>query len=166
MFTLILGEVCIGKLKNNMTTYFLFVYGDFEDHEDVEYFCNDIVGEIETINSLRYIIESTNSVIIIFESESTRDELIDDITKVLTPEIVKFYFVFRASGLFASLLPVDMKDFIFKPNKDFQITELSYPTQSSTDEEMDLDELLEKIDRDGVNSLTPEEKNFLDNYQK
>jgi hypothetical protein len=30
---------------------------------------------------------------------------------------------------------------------------------------MVLDHLLEKIDKDGVSSLTPEEKNFLDNFE-
>jgi hypothetical protein len=30
---------------------------------------------------------------------------------------------------------------------------------------MDLDELLEKIEKMGVDSLTPEEKNFLDNFE-
>jgi hypothetical protein len=30
---------------------------------------------------------------------------------------------------------------------------------------MDLDELLDKIEKMGVDSLTPEEKNFLDNFE-
>jgi hypothetical protein len=31
---------------------------------------------------------------------------------------------------------------------------------------MDLDELLDKIEQMGIESLTPEEKNFLDNFAK
>ena len=29
-----------------MKTFILFIFGMFEDHEDIEYFCNEILNEL------------------------------------------------------------------------------------------------------------------------
>ena len=34
-------------------TFILFIFGMFEDYEDVEYFCTDIIGELPFIKTVR-----------------------------------------------------------------------------------------------------------------
>jgi hypothetical protein len=53
-----------------MKTYILFVFGMFDDHEDVEYFCADVLGDNPIINSVRYVIENSQNIIVIFDSDS------------------------------------------------------------------------------------------------
>ena len=52
-----------------MNTYILFIFGMFEDHEDIEYFCMDIIGEMTCVSSVRYVIENSQNVIVIFDSD-------------------------------------------------------------------------------------------------
>ena len=47
-------------------TFILFIFGMFEDYEDVEYFCTDIIGELPFIKTVRYVIENTQNIIVIF----------------------------------------------------------------------------------------------------
>jgi hypothetical protein len=39
-----------------MNTYVLFIFGMFDDHEDIEYFCTDVIGESKVIKSIIFII--------------------------------------------------------------------------------------------------------------
>ena len=52
-----------------MKSYILFIFGLFEDHEDVEYFCNEIFTQSRAVESVKYVIENSQNIIIIFESE-------------------------------------------------------------------------------------------------
>jgi hypothetical protein len=63
-----------------------------------------------------------------------------------------------------------MKDFIFKPKESHTSLRIEYPSDKRVKEPinfetMDLDIILEKIEQFGVDSLTEEEKNFLDNFE-
>ena len=78
---LILEVEYIGKyyLKSKlMKTYILFIFGMFEDQEDVDYFCTQVMGDIPILKSLRFIVEKEQNIIAIFElslihiSEPTR----------------------------------------------------------------------------------------------
>ena len=62
-------------------------------------------------------------------------------------------------------LPAQVKDFIFKPAEEDSIMRIEYTKHTKENPSMDLDELLEKIEKMGIESLTPEEKNFLDNFE-
>jgi hypothetical protein len=62
-------------------------------------------------------------------------------------------------------LPLEVKNFIFKPATENQIVKVEYDKPSKPTEIMDLDQLLDKIKQMGVESLTIEEKNFLDNFE-
>ena len=48
-----------------MKTYILFIFGMFEDHEDVQFFCTEILGTSEVIDSVRYVIENSQNIIVI-----------------------------------------------------------------------------------------------------
>ena len=78
-------------------------------------------------------------------------------------DVVKFYFLFERSSLVCAHLPEQVKDFIFKPLPESSAIEINYI--KNTPEEMDLDVVLEKIEKMGISSLTEEEKKFLDNFE-
>jgi hypothetical protein len=83
---------------------------------------------------------------------------------VLKNDSVRFYFIFDRSNLVSAHVPQQIKDFIYKPsNAKFMNLEYIKPESSQV---FELDDLLEKIEKTGMDSLTSEEKKFLDNFEK
>lgn len=145
-----------------MNTYILFIFGMFEDHEDIEYFCMDVISDMDCVSSVRYVIENTQNVIVIFDSDKDMSVISKDMFDTLKNDNVKFYFIFDRSNLISAHLPQQVKDFIYKPSKE-NVMKVEYKrVQQQTYE---LDDLLEKIEKMGMESLTPEEKKFLDNFE-
>ncbi len=150
-----------------MNTYILFLYGSFEDREDIEYFCSEVFPS-ESIISVKYIIENNQNIIVIFDSEIEKFELSKELYQILTPDHVKFYFLFEREMLVTAHLPQSVKDFIFKPlpPEDVNIMKVEFQRQTKEDTpSFSLDDILDKIEQMGVDSLTPDEKNFLDNFE-
>ena len=146
-------------------TFILFIFGMFEDHEDVEYFCTEVLSNEPYITSVRYVIENNQNIIVIFESSLEYHELSREMFTILVNDNIKFYFMFDRHSLVTAHLPVEVKDSIFKPTKDHSIIKLEYERPINK-QIMDLDSLLDKIESFGIESLTPEEKKFLDNFEK
>ena len=146
-----------------MKTFILFIFGMFDDNEDIEYFCTDVLGESPVVKKVRFIIENSQNIIVIFDSETPYKELSNELYVLLTNENIKFYFIFDRDNLVTAHLPAEVKDHIFKPITDNMVINVDYQKNKTT---LDLDELLDKIDQHGVESLTPDEKNFLDNFEK
>jgi hypothetical protein len=145
-----------------MGTFILFVFGDFEDHGDIEFFCLEHFSEISE-KGVKYVIENDGNCIIIFETEKTKQELHDKLSVLLAIEQIKFYFLFERSSIVSTYLPETLKDFVFKPMSEENIKLLM---ESKPKPSMDLDDILDKIDQQGVNSLTDDEKKFLDDFGK
>ncbi len=145
-----------------MKTYLLFIYGMFEDHEDVEYFCMDVINDLPCVKEVRYVIENFQNIIVIFDSEDSKADISNELFGVLQNDNVKFYFLFERENLITAHIPEEVKDFIYKPDKK-NIMEVEY--RRTPKENFDLDELLDKIEKQGIDSLTPEEKKFLDNFE-
>jgi len=143
-----------------MKSYILFIFGMFEDHEDIEYFCSDILSECKSIDSIKYVMEGDQNLIVIFDSKEDYENLSKDLYKFIVNDNIKFYFVFQRDSIVTAHLPHNVKDFIFKPSGDNNVLRLDYNSGP-----MDLDEVLEKIEKQGLESLTPDEKNFLDNFE-
>lgn len=148
-----------------MKTFILFIFGMFEDHEDVEFFCTEILGETKSVKSLRYVIENSQNIIVIFDSDSDYYTLSKDLFESLSIENVKFYFLIERDTLVTAHLPAQVKDFIFKPQTENSAMILEYSKKEEDKPLMDLDEVLDKIEKWGIESLTSEEKNFLDNFE-
>jgi hypothetical protein len=153
-----------------MKTFLLFLYGIFEDHEDVEFFCAEILGTSPAVKTVRFVIENNKNIIVIFESNLVKKELSEELHVILTNDIVKFYFLFERESIYSANLPVQMKDFIFKPKDDHTSLRIEYETPSTAEgrvmsSDLDLDVILEKIEQFGVESLTEDEKKFLDNFE-
>ncbi len=146
-----------------MKSYILFIYGAFEDHEDLEFFCMEHFNQV-TEAGIKYVIESLGNCIIIFDTEKDKETLLKDLKKTLDIEHIKFYFIFEKNHVFWAEIPEALRDFMFKPQEAshdaFKIT------IRKLDKKFDLDEILEKIQDFGVDSLTEDEKKFLDEFGK
>lgn len=144
-----------------MKSYILFIYGAFEDHEDLEFFCMQHFTQV-TEGGIKYVIESLGNCIIIFDSEKDKETLLADLKKTLDIEHIKFYFIFEKDSVFWAEIPEALRDFMFKPKEPgvdaFKIT------IRKLDKKYDLDEILEKIQDHGLDSLTEDEKKFLDEF--
>jgi len=145
-----------------MKTYILFIFGMFEDQEDVDYFCTQVMGDIPILKSLRFIVEKEQNIIAIFESDIEEEKLTQELYFLLVNDNVKFYFMFDRDTMVTNFLPGEVRNFIFNPHIENVIIKIDYPKYNKT---LDLDQVLDKIKETGVDSLTPEEKNFLDNFE-
>jgi hypothetical protein len=144
-----------------MKSYILFIYGAFEDHEDLEFFCMEHFTQVSE-SGVKYVIESLGNCIIIFDSEKDKETLIDDLKKLLDLEHIKFYFIFEKENVFWAEIPEALREFIFKPqNSSHDAFKVSI---RKLDRKFELDEILEKIQDQGMDSLTEDEKKFLDGF--
>ena len=154
--------LCVILHAYDLRTYILFIFGMFDDNEDVEFFCEEVLTDIKSISSIRFIIENSQNIIVIFDSESSIKTLSEDVFKYLVNNNIKLYFIFERDTMVTAHLPQNIKDFIFNDSFDrpFGIK------LDLHEQQIDLDSILDKIDQNGLESLTPEEKNFLDNFEK
>ena len=151
-----------------MRSFLLFIYGVFDDQEDIEFFCLQILGKSPFIWSVRYIIENNQNIIIMFDSNEDHITLTNEIHLLSKNDSVKFYFLTEKNSIVSVFLPETINDFIFKPStSDPLMIKIEYEKYTEIQqEELDLDNVLDKIDQYGIESLTEKEKKFLDNFEK
>jgi hypothetical protein len=151
-----------------MRSYLLFIYGVFDDHQDIEFFCLEILGKSPFVWSVRYVIENNQNIIVMFDSNEDHGVLSDEIHLLSKNDSVKFYFLTEKNSIVSVFLPEIINDFIFKPSSsDPLMIKVEYEKYIEVQRErLDLDDVLDKIDLYGIESLTPEEKKFLDNFEK
>lgn len=150
-----------------MNTYLLFIYGTFENHEEIDFFCMDVLSNSEVIKTLKYVIENGENIIVIFETDVDYLELSTELYKLMNNETVVYYFLFNRDTLITAHIPERLKDFIFKPstesNDDYiEIKTNPIPEKSKVD--LNLDYVLDKIEKSGFESLNDDEKKFLENF--
>jgi hypothetical protein len=146
-----------------MTSYVLFIYGMFDDLEEVEFYCNEVLLQNPVVNGLKFIVENNKNLIVIMDSEFPQEHFTNEIHKDLIDQNVKFYFMFKREELVSAHLPEQVKKFIFEPAQDSFI-QITYSKTPKKTEFLDLDDLLEKIKKEGIDSLTSDEKKFLDDF--
>lgn len=135
-----------------MNSYILFVFANFDDREDVEYFLDEILGESKKLKNLKFIVDDLRDLIIIFDSNSNHKEISEELSHLLKIEQIKFYFLFVREGLIIANLSPEIKNYFKLKEKNENIF-------------FNVDELLDKIKKYGLESLTPEEKKYLDNFE-
>ena len=135
------------------------MFGNFDDFDDVEFFCLNVLGDSKRINQVKYIIQNLNNIIVILDSGVDKNTLEEELSDLLNNENIDFYFAFEKSSLFMVHIPENMKDIIFKPTS---FTENNITIDKN--QKLDLDAILDKIKNVGIDNLTTEEKNFLDNF--
>lgn len=151
-----------------MKSYLLFIYGVFDDMEDIDFFCLEILGQSPFIRSVRYIIENNQNIIVMFDSNQDNDVLSQEVHTLSKNDSVKFYFLLEKPSLVSVYLPEVINDFIFKPStSDPLMVKIEYEKHTQVKKsDLKLDDVLDKIDLYGMDSLTSEEKKFLDNFEK
>jgi hypothetical protein len=146
-----------------MKSYVLFILGVFDTQKEIEYFTMNVFGESPIVDNVKYVIGSTPNLVVIFDSEMEKDEIIRLLPEYIINEYVKFYFLFPMDSMITVYLPEQLKDIMFKPSDQMTIIRLEkVPTGLF---ELNLDEILDKIKNFGIDSLTVEEKNYLDNFE-
>jgi hypothetical protein len=103
------------------------------------------------------------NILVIFDSDSELHKLSKDMFDVLKNDNVRFYFIFDRNNVVSAHVPQEIKDFIYKPSN-LKIMNLDY-VKPESNEVFELDDLLDKIEKTGMESLTPAEKKFLDNFE-
>lgn len=146
-----------------MKSYILFIYGAFEDHEDLQFFCMEHFTQVSE-SGVKYVIESLGNCIIIFDSEKDKETLIEDLKKLLDLEHIRFYFIFEKENVFWAEIPEALREFIFKPQSSSH--EAFKVSIKKLDKKFVLDDILEKIQDQGIESLSEDEKKFLDEFGK
>jgi hypothetical protein len=151
-----------------MKSYLLFIYGVFDDDQDIEFFCLEILGQSPFVSSVRYIIENNQNIIVMFDSNEDNMVLSNEIHLLSKNDSVKFYFLIEKPSLVSVYLPETINDYIFKPStSDPLMIKVEYQKNTEVQRaDLNLDDVLDKIDYYGIESLTPEEKKFLDNFEK
>lgn len=148
-----------------MKTYVLFLFATFEDLEDLEFFCFEHFPQV-AVGNIKYVIEANGNSIIFFESDKEKDDLTTSLDEILDVDYIRFYMVFEKSSIFWSKLPEDLSKFIYKPQqRDKGMFKISTKILNKKDDEtLDLNAILDKIKNKGIDSLSPEEKKFLDDF--
>ena len=145
-------------------SFILFIFSIFEDTEDIEFYCNEILLENPAVKSLRFIVENSKNLIVILDSDKTQKELSKSLHKDLLDQNVKFYFIFRRDEIVSAHIPEQVKKFIYGEVKEEEKYIMVQYSKISKVDSLDLDEVLEKIKNKGIDSLTKDEKKFLDNF--
>jgi hypothetical protein len=144
-----------------MTTYILFIFGSFEDHEDVEFFCLEIFNNSDLIDSVKYVIENGKNIIVIFESDKDKEKLSNEVKKLLDNDNVTFYFLFERNSIITSHLPGELSKFAYKPLDENTLVKVKQPIKNL---KLNLNDVLDKIQKYGIDNLTKEERKFLDDF--
>ena len=149
-----------------MKTYILFLFASFNDLEDLEFFCFEHFPQV-AVGSIKYVIEANGNSVILFDSDKEKDDLTTALDEILDIDDIRFYMVFEKSSIFWSKIPEDLNKFIFKPQpKNPDMFKISTKIlNKKNDYKLNLDTILEKIKIEGIDSLTPEEKKFLDDFE-
>ena len=122
----------------------------------------EIMANSPAVKSLRYVIENNNNIIVIFDSDYDAQNLASELLNFMINDTIKYYLLYPLDTLVTAHLPEKLKDFIFKPKEVDMNIKVEYI--KSKNKEFDLDEVLDKIEKTGLGSLTDDEKYFLDNF--
>lgn len=147
-----------------METYILFFNGNFKSRKDLEIFTAETFITSSSISSIKYIIEKRGSIIIIFNSQLDEEEIKEEIRTIFLDEPIKFYFLFNIKSLLDIKIPEEIKTMIYNEIPKDSVFFIEVFTRDADD--FDIDEILEKIEKNGIKSLTKSEKNYLDNFKK
>ena len=145
-----------------METYILFLNCNFEDRKDLEDFTSKSFVSMVNIHSIKYIIEKNKSLVVVFDTDLDEGELLKDLDKVLSDESIKLFFLFNIKSMIGIKMPNEISKMMYDsiPKDSVFFIELI------NREDYDIDEILEKIDNLGLESLTKDEKKFLDSFKK
>lgn len=145
-----------------METYILFLSGGFSTRKELDHFTTSVFVGMEGIFSIKYIFEKKDYLIVVFDSELDEDLLLGELQRTLFDETIKLYFLFNIRSMIGHKMPEEIKAMV-----DNNIPKDSvFFIEIFTREDYDIDDLLDKIEKHGIESLTSGEKKFLDSFEK
>ena len=146
-----------------MNTYILVFSGNALSRDELDQQLTMDLLNTEHIFSLRYVLEKWESIILVFDSDFTKKELGKTLKSLMGKLPIKFYLLFNKKNTMFYELPPGMVDII---NKEIPKESVLYVEVFIKEEELKIDDILDKIEKFGIESLTKKEKNFLDNFKK
>ena len=163
-----------------MKNYFLILLGNFENESESK----DIVVSLSPVvdsPTLKFN-QTIGSLVFYFASEVSQEELYDYILVTVSEKCTSF-FLTENSDKVSVYLPTSVSEHLLDLEK--ETLDVKWKLSKNLDDELDeeivalllegikksrkkptLDEILEKILSDGVNSLNQYEKEILENYSK
>lgn len=146
-----------------MNKFILFLNGFFTERFYVEEFSNNLIEGVKSMSSVKVIIENTESIILFFESDDDEKMLSEKLFNLISDSEIKLSFLFNSESLIGLKIPERMKYLINEKTPDGTMLIIE---MMSIEMDHNLDEILEKIEKYGIKSLTKEEKKFLDDFKK
>lgn len=152
-------------MGKRMTPYVLILFASFDDEEDVIFFCSEVFPTLG-LSSVKYVIEGYSHMVISFDSDMGKVELSNALFDILAVEYIKIYYLFERDDVISTCMPREMINFLYRRiESDGDLMKIEYGKHTEKNKPQPvLDEILEKIERTGVESLSEDEKNFLDNF--
>lgn len=145
-----------------MNKFILFLNGFFTERFYVEEFSNNLIEGVKTMSSVKVIIENTESIILFFESDDDEKTLSEKLFNLISDSDIKLSFLFNSESIIGLKIPERMKYLINEKTPDGTMLIIEMMT---IERDYNLDEILEKIEKHGIKSLTKEEKKFLDDFK-
>jgi len=146
-----------------METYILFLNAAFKNKKEFENFTLKTFVTIPGIYSIKYLFENREFIVIMFNSEESVETLLDSIRTSLSYDVSKFYFLFNKKSVLDISLPPEIIMLIENeiPQESVFFIEVFHVDEIN----FDINEILEKIEKNGLESLSKEEKKFLDDFK-
>jgi len=164
------------------TRYFLIAFGNFKNNQELMMNLFKQFTPVLSSNVLKFHF-GDDYVLAHFETEETQKDIREFCNIVLSETIENFLLIPNNKNIFVSL-PNELQDFLLNLDEDLPINNdnLSQDDDSEDvkdfmeqllekiitkkEDKLTLDELLDKIQSNGIESLTEKEKNQLYDYSK
>lgn len=157
-----------------MNTYLLFVNGLFDNANEIDMFSGEFINLFKQISSPKFVIENQYNMIIIFDSDIAEEEIVHKIKNGFKSNLVRFYFLFNREDIMVANMPQEISALLFKDlptDSSLEINLINNEEPKKVEDEnivngeIYIDTLLDKIEKFGIESLTENEKKFLDNFK-
>jgi len=148
-----------------METYILILYTEFENDDDALRFCTEIFPH-EKVENSKFILESPKNIIIRFESKKKNTVISKELYKTLNITEINVYFLIKLKDFVAVYLPIQLKSFLYDDDENDESDIMAPLKKIKQPEDLNVNRILSKIKKDGISSITPDELDFLDNFNK
>jgi len=164
------------------TRYFLIAFGNFKNNQELMMNLFKQFTPVLSSNLLKFHF-GDDYVLAHFETEETQKDIREFCNIVLADTIENFLLIPNNKNIFVSL-PNELQDFLLNLDEDLPINndnlsqdddsedvkdfmeQLLKKVMTKKEDKLTLDELLDKIQSNGIESLTEKEKNQLYDYSK
>ena len=152
-------------MDTHMIPYILILFATFDDDSDVDFFCSEVFSSLK-FDSVKYVIEGFGHMVISFNSDKGHKKIATQIFDLLSTDYIKMYFLYERDSVVSTCMPKEMINYLYgRVESDGDLMRIEYTKNTEKNKPQPvLDEILEKIERTGIESLSEDEKNFLDSF--